>query len=166
MVPLQLLRVFCKVSRLTRVRCLFHQFASQFDPGSPVGAVSSPWSDQQASLDISSFISQTTSALLNCQLPLPLKHLSPVPAVFPWFNAAMGGAKLIIAKHVACQLTKHSPDSRKENTLSQLTGVGKGYCYILLPQLKPEGNVLSFQIAYCAHTTGIANLSVASRHSW
>ena len=73
----------------------------------------------------------------------------------------MGRAKVIIAQHVACHVIKHSPDSRKENTLSQLTGVGKGYCYILLPQLKPEGNVLSFQIAFCAHTTRIAKASVA-----
>ena len=37
---------------------------------------------------------------------------------------------------------------------SLLTGLGKGYCYILLPQIRPEGKVLSSQIAFCtfAHT--------------
>ena len=65
----------------------------------------------------------------------------------------MGGAKLIIAKHVACHVTEHSPDSRKENMLSLLTDLGKGYCCLLLPQIRPEGKVLSSQIAFCAHTT-------------
>ena len=46
----------------------------------------------------------------------------------------MGGAKLIIAKHVACHVAKHSPDSRKGSMLSLLTGLGKGYCCILLKQ--------------------------------
>ena len=73
----------------------------------------------------------------------------------------MGGAKLIIAKHVACHVTNHSPDSRKENILSLLTGLGKGYCCVLLPQIKPEGKVLSSQIAFCAYTMRIANVSVA-----
>ena len=54
----------------------------------------------------------------------------------------MGGAKLIIAKHVACHVNKHSPDSRKENMLSLLTGLGKVYCCILLPQIRPEGKVV------------------------
>ena len=51
----------------------------------------------------------------------------------------MGGAKV----------TKHSPDIRKENMLSQLIGLGKGYCRILLPQIRPEGKVVSSQIAFC-----------------
>ena len=73
----------------------------------------------------------------------------------------MGGAKLIIAKHVACHINKYSPDSRKENMLSLLTSLGKEYCCILLPQIRAEGKVLSSQIAFCAHTTGIVNMSVA-----
>ena len=73
----------------------------------------------------------------------------------------MGGAKLIIAKHVAWRVNKHSSDSRKANILSELTGIGKGYCCVLLPQIRPEGKVLSSQIAFCAHTTRIANVSVA-----
>ena len=81
------------------------------------------------------------------------KHLSPEPAVFPGSNAAMGGAKLKILKHVACHVSKHSADSRRENTLLLLTGLGKGYCSILLPQIRPEGKVLSSQIEFCGHTT-------------
>ena len=73
----------------------------------------------------------------------------------------MGGAKLIIAKYVACDVNKHSPDSRKENTLSLFTGLGKAYCCILLPQIRPEGKVLVSQIAFCAYTTRITNVSVA-----
>ena len=65
---------------------------------------------------------------------------------------------LIIAKHMVCHVNKHSPDSRKENTLSLLTGLGMRYCCILLPQIRPQGKVLSFQIAFCAHTTKIANV--------
>ena len=68
----------------------------------------------------------------------------------------MGGAKLIIAKHVACPVTKHSPDNRKENMLSLLTGLGKGYCCILLLQVRPERKGLSSEIA-----TRIANVSMA-----
>ena len=79
---------------------------------------------------------------------------------------AMGGAKLIIAKHVACHVTKHSPDSRKENMLSLLTGQGKGYCCILLSQIRPEAKVLLSQIAFCTHRMRIANLLVARRLSW
>ena len=63
--------------------------------------------------------------------------------------------KLIIAKHEAYHITKLSPDSRKENMLSLLTGLGKGYCCILLPQ--PEGKVISSQIAFCVHKMGISN---------
>ena len=73
---------------------------------------------------------------------------------------AMGGAKLIIVKHVACHVTKDSLDRRKENMLSLLTGLRKGYCCILLPQIRPEGKVLLSQIAFCTHMTGIANMSV------
>ena len=73
----------------------------------------------------------------------------------------MGGAKLIIAKYVACHVNKHSPDSLKESMLSLLTGLAMGYCCILLPQIKPEGKVLSSQIEFCARTTRIANVSVA-----
>ena len=73
----------------------------------------------------------------------------------------MGGAKLIIAKHVACLVNEHSPDSRKENRLSLLTGRGKEYCRILLPQVRPDSKILSSKIAFCAHTTRIANVSVA-----
>ena len=40
----------------------------------------------------------------------------------------MGGAKSIIAKQVACHVTNHSPDSRKENMLSLRTGLRKGGC--------------------------------------
>ena len=47
-----------------------------------------------------------------------VKHLSADPSIFPWGNVAMGGAKLIIAKHMACHVTKHSLDSQKENMLS------------------------------------------------
>ena len=79
------------------------------------------------------------------------KRLFPDPAVLPWCNAAMGGAKLIIAKHVARHVNKHSPDSRKENMVSLLTGLGKGYCCILLSQIRPESKVLSSQIVF-AHT--------------
>ena len=46
----------------------------------------------------------------------------------------MGGAKLI-------NVTKHSPDSQKENMLLLLTGLGKGFCCILLPQKRPEDKV-------------------------
>ena len=67
----------------------------------------------------------------------------------------MGGAKLIIAKHVACHVTNHSPDSWKENMLSLLTGLVK-----VLPQIRPKGKVLVSQIVFCPHTTGIANVSV------
>ena len=63
----------------------------------------------------------------------------------------MGGAKLI-------NVTQHSPDSWKESMLSLFTGLGNGYCCILLPQVRPEGKVLSSQIALCAHTTRIANV--------
>ena len=73
----------------------------------------------------------------------------------------MGGAQLIIAKHVTCQVNKHSPDSQKENMLSLLAGLGKGYCCILLPQIRPEDKVLSSQIAFCVHMLRIANVSVA-----
>ena len=79
-----------------------------------------------------------------------VKHLSPDPAVFPWCNAAMGRANKI-AKHVACHVNKHSPDSRKENMLSPLTGLGMGYCCILLPQVRPEGQVLRLKLRF-AHT--------------
>ena len=73
----------------------------------------------------------------------------------------MGGAKSVIAKCVPCHVTKHSPDSRKENVLSLLTGLGKGYCCVLLPQIRAEGKVLLSQIVFCAHKTGVANVSVA-----
>ena len=73
----------------------------------------------------------------------------------------MGGAKLMIAEHVAYHVNKHSPDSRKENKISLATGLGMGYCCVLLSQIGPEGKVLSSQIAFCAHTTRIANVSVA-----
>ena len=69
-------------------------------------------------------------------------------------------AKLIIAKHMACHVNKHSPNSWKENMLSLLTGVGKRYCCIPLSRIRPEGKVLSSQIVFCAHTTRIANVSV------
>ena len=58
-------------------------------------------------------------------------------------------------------VTKHSPHSRKENMLSLLTGLGKGCFCILLPQIRLEGKVLLSQIAFCAHMTRIANVSVA-----
>ena len=77
--------------------------------------------------------------------------------ILPSSCDAMGGAKLIIAKHVACHATKHSPDSRKQNMLSRLTGLGKGYCCILLPQIRPEGKVLSLTLhlkLHFAHTRG------------
>ena len=73
----------------------------------------------------------------------------------------MGGAKLMIAKHVACHVAEYNSESRKENMLSLLIDQGKGYCCILLPQIRPEGKVLSSQIAFCAHTTWIASESVA-----
>ena len=59
---------------------------------------------------------------------------------------------------MACYVHKHSPGSWKENTLSLLTGLGVGYCCILLPQIRHEGNVLSSQTAFCAPTTRIAKL--------
>ena len=71
----------------------------------------------------------------------------------------MGGA-IITAKHVACHVAKHSPESQKENMLSLINGLGKGYCCILLPQIRPDGKVLSSQIAFCAHTRRIANVPV------
>ena len=55
-----------------------------------------------------------------------LKHLSTSPPVFPWCNAAMGGAHFIIAKHMVCHVTNHGPDSRKETMFSLLTSLGKG----------------------------------------
>ena len=65
----------------------------------------------------------------------------------------MGRAKLIIAKHVACHVTKHNPDSREENMLSLLTGLGKGYCCKLLPQIRPELKVKFFRLKLLfAHT--------------
>ena len=39
-----------------------------------------------------------------------------------------------------------------------LTGLGKGYCCILLQQIRPEGKFLSSHIVLCAHTTRIANI--------
>ena len=89
------------------------------------------------------------------------KHISPDPAFFPCCNVAMGRTKLIIAKHMACHVTEPSPDSRKENLLSLLTGLGKDYRCILLPQIRPESKVLSSEIAFCAHMTRIAYVSVA-----
>ena len=41
------------------------------------------------------------------------KHLSPDSAIFPWCNAAMGGARLIIAKHVTCHVNKPQLPERK-----------------------------------------------------
>ena len=73
----------------------------------------------------------------------------------------MGGAKLIITKQVACHVNKHSPDGRKVNMLSLLTGLGKGYYCLLLQQIRPEGKVLSSQIAFCGYTMRFANVSVA-----
>ena len=73
----------------------------------------------------------------------------------------MGGAKSIIAKHMAWHVIKHSPDSWKESMLSLLTGLGKGYCCKQPPQIKPEGKVLSSQIAFGEHTLRIANVLVA-----
>ena len=52
-----------------------------------------------------------------------LKHLSPNPAIFPWCNAAMAGAKLMIAKHLTCHVHKHSPDGWKENMFSLREGI-------------------------------------------
>ena len=83
------------------------------------------------------------SVMLIARESSDVKHLSPDPAVFPLCNAAMGGAKLITANQVACHVANLSPDSRKEIMLSLLTGLGKTYCCILLPQIKPEGKVLS-----------------------
>ena len=73
----------------------------------------------------------------------------------------MGRAQLIIAKHMARHVNKHSPDSPKENMLSLLTGQGTEYCCMLLSQIRPKGKVLSSQSAFCAHMTRIANVSVA-----
>ena len=56
-------------------------------------------------------------------------------------------------------------DSRKENVFSLLTNLGKGCCCILLSLIRPEGKALSSQIAFCAHITRIAKVSVAW-HSW
>ena len=70
------------------------------------------------------------------------------------------GLSQMIVKHVECHVTKHNPDSWKENTLSLLTGLGKGYCCVLLPQVRPDGKVLSSQIMFCTHTTRFANVLV------
>ena len=67
-----------------------------------------------------------------------LRNLSPDLAVFSSCNSAMGGAKLIILKHVACHVNQHSPDSQKENMLSLLNGLGRGYCCILLSQIRDQ----------------------------
>ena len=104
---------------------------------------------------------ELTSKIMFCLISLDksypsVKHLSPDPAVFPWCNAEKGGAKLIIAKHLACHANKHSPDSWKENVISLLTGLAKAYCCMLLSQIRPEGKILLSQIAFCAHTTRIA----------
>ena len=40
--------------------------------------------------------------------------------------------------------------------VSLLTGLGKGYCCILLSQIRPKSKVLSSQISFCAHTSRIA----------
>ena len=61
---------------------------------------------------------------------------------------AIGWAKLMIAKHVACHVNEHIADGWKENLLSLLSGPEIGYCYILLLQIRPEGKVLSPQIAF------------------
>ena len=55
---------------------------------------------------------------------------------------AIGWAKLMIAKHVACHVNEHIADGWKENLLSLLSGPEIGYCYILLLQIRPEGKVL------------------------
>ena len=47
---------------------------------------------------------------------------------------------------------KNSPDSRKENMVSLLTGLGKGYCCILLSQIRPEGKVFFRLKLRFAHT--------------
>ena len=60
----------------------------------------------------------------------------------------MGRANLTILKHMACHVTKHSPSGWKENMLSLLTSLGKGYCCILLPQIRPDGKILLSQIAF------------------
>ena len=71
----------------------------------------------------------------------------------------MGRDKSIIAKHVACHVTKHSADSPKENMLSLLTGQGTEYCCMLLSQIRPEGKILSSQIVFCAHSTQFTGLT-------
>ena len=38
----------------------------------------------------------------------------------------------------------------------------KEYCFILLPQVRLESKILSSEIAFCTHTTRIANVSVIS----
>ena len=45
---------------------------------------------------------------------------------------------------------------------SLLTGKGKGYFGILLPQIRPEGKGLSSQTAFYAHTTRFAKVGVMS----
>ena len=69
----------------------------------------------------------------------------------------MGGAKLLIAKHWHVMYINTVPVVGKKTCFHE----GKGYCCILLPQIRPEGKVLSSQIAFNAHTTRIANVSVA-----
>ena len=49
---------------------------------------------------------------------------------------------------MACHVNKHSPESQKESMLSLLAGLEKGYCRILLPQIRSEGKVLLSQIAF------------------
>ena len=74
---------------------------------------------------------------------------------------AMGRTKLVMAKHVACHVSKHSLNSWKENMLSLLTDLGKGYCCKLLSKIRPEGKVLLSQTAFCTHKMRIANVSKA-----
>ena len=63
----------------------------------------------------------------------------------------MGGAKVIIAKHMAWHVNKQSWELERKHAFTT-TGLGKAYCCILLPQIRPEGKVLSSQIAFSAYT--------------
>ena len=73
------------------------------------------------------------------ELKTPLSRAGRLPLM----QGEMGGAKLIIEKHVACHGNKDSPHSRKENMLSQLTGLGVEYSCKLLPQKDYIERVLS-----------------------
>ena len=93
------------------------------------------------------------------QVMLHFKHLSR-SGCLSMMQHGNGQGSVNNSKAHGTHVNKHSPDSPKENMLSLLTGLGKGYCCILLPQIRPEGKVLSSQITFGTHMR-IATVSVA-----